>query len=215
MHRLLTLALCLSLLPAVASAESPPPEPQSEAADLAMLRKSGTYLDGLAHAREFFDMAYDVGAVRGAARWKVVHGYYLELARTNGCKKGLPFAKGPVKACHKTKGREPELLEKGYKEGKREVVEHSKQTLYPDLVEKVLLIVYDYGYVKGMKHGLRRYNDDILWGRTYYKSCLQRVNDGEHEPICASASKEWSVALLTRLRGELASHGLPVGRKRK
>ncbi|MFW2390357.1 MAG: hypothetical protein ACN4G0_18625 [Polyangiales bacterium] len=215
MHRLFALALCLFLLPVIASAESPPSETQSDANDLTRLRKSGTYQDGLAHAREFFDMAYDVGAVRGLTRWKVIHGYYLELADAKGCKKGMPFAKGPVQACRKIKGREPELLGKGYKEGKREVIEHSTLTLYPDLAEKVLLIVYDYGYAKGMKHGLRRYNDDILWGQTFYKSCLQRANDSEHEPICASASKEWSEGLLDRLRAELESHGLPVGRKRK
>jgi hypothetical protein len=215
MHRLFALALFLLSLPAVASAESPPPEAQSDANDLTMLRKSGTYQGGLAHAREFFDMAYDLGAVRGLTRWKVVHAYYLELADAKGCKKGMPFAKGPVEACRKVKGSEPKLLGKGYKEGKREVIEHSKQTLYPDLVEKVLLVVYDYGYVKGMKHGLRRYNDDILWGQRYYKSCLQRANDAEHEPVCASASKEWSDGLLERLRGELGSHGLPVERKRR
>lgn len=206
MIRILLFAVCVSLGGASASAESP----EQESDDLLLLRKSGTYQRGLSYARELFDLAYDKGAVRGATHWKSIHEHYLGLAQAIGCKKGIPFADGPARACRKLESNEPSLLGAGYEAGKREVEQQSTQSIYPDLVRNVLLVVYDYGYVQGMRHGLRRHNADIVWGQTYYKSCLERANDAEHEPVCASASKGWSKALLERMRRELESHGLPA-----
>jgi hypothetical protein len=110
---------------------------------------------------------------------------------------------------------EPKVPGSPYKKGKAELATMSLESLYPELVRKVLFVIYDYGYVQGMKHGLRKHNDDIAWAQTYYKSCVARVNDAEHEPVCAKASKAWSEALLHRLRKQIEAHGLPVGEKPK
>lgn len=205
------LFLCMVLLSSLALAEKPGGEDER----LVELRNSATYQKGLTVAREKFDMAYDMGAVRGASRWEVLHQYYVELARADGCKKGFPYADGPVEICHKVSGSEPKLLAKEYHDGKREIVRHSKQTLYPDLVKKVLSVIYDYGYVQGMKHGLRRYNDDLLWMQTYLQSCVSRANDAQHEPLCAESAKAWSAGHLEGLSKELGAHGLPAGKKPK
>jgi len=87
------------------------------------------------------------------------------------------------------------------------------ESMYPDLVRKVLFVIYDYGYVQGMKHGVRSHNDQLRWAQTYYKSCVERANDAEHEPACAEASKIWADALLEKLGKQIEAHGLPVGKK--
>jgi hypothetical protein len=212
MRRFLLLLLCAwFLLPSPVSAEGPADDEQS----LASLRHSGTYQKGLKAVRDKIEFAYDLGAVRGASHWETVHNYYVGLARTKGCQKGAPFADGPVKACHKVSKAKPKVPGSPYKKGKGELATVSLESLYPELVRKVLFVIYDYGYVQGMKHGLRHHNDDIVWAQTYYKSCVARANDAEHEPVCAKASKAWSEALLDRLGKQIEAHGLPVGEKPK
>ena len=212
MRRFLPLLLCAwFLLPSPVSAEEPADDEQW----LASLRHSGSYQKGLSKVREKIEFAYDLGAVKGASEWETVHGYYLGLARTKGCKKGAPFADGPVKACHKVSKAEPKVPGSLYKNGKGELASISLESLYAELVRKVLFVIYDYGYVQGMKHGLRQHNDDLEWAQTYYKSCVARANDAEHEPVCAKASKAWSEALLNSLGKQIEAHGLPAREKQK
>jgi len=212
MMRFLPLLLCAwFLLPSLVAAD----EPDRDEQWLATLRNSGSYQTGMNQVREKIEFAYDRGAVNGASRWDTIHAYYIELARAKGCKTGLPFADGPVKACHQVSTVEPKLLGPSYKKGREEIIALSMESLYPALVRKVLFVIYDYGYVQGLKHSLRKYNDDLVWAQTYYKSCVERANDAAHEPVCAEASKGWSGALLQRLRKQVESHGLPVGKKPK
>jgi hypothetical protein len=199
------------LLPSLAAAEEVAPDEQW----LANLRGSGTYKEGLSAVRAKIESAYDLGAVAGAVHWESIHDYYIELARAKGCKKGTPYAAGPVKACRRVSKAEPRLVGVRYKEGRKAVVALSQDTLYPALVRRVLFVIYDYGYVQGMKHSLRHHNDDLRWTQAYYKSCVNRANDAEHEPVCANASKAWSEAHLKRLRKQVESHGLPAGKKPK
>jgi hypothetical protein len=163
--------------------------------------------------REKIDFAYDLGAVKGASHWETIHGYYIELARAKGCKKGAPYADGPIKTCHEVSKAQPKLLGASYKKGRTKIVALSLESLDPELVRKVLFVIHDYGYVQGMKHGLRKHNDDLRWKQSFYESCIARANDAEHEPACAKASKSWSEALLKRLRAQVEAHGLPVGKK--
>jgi hypothetical protein len=186
MMRLLPLLLCAwFLLPSLVAAD----EPARDAQWHATLRNSGSYKTGMNQVREKIEFAYDRGAVNGASRWETIHGYYLELARAKGCKTGVPFADGPVKACHQVSTVEPKLLGPTYSQGREEIIALSMDSVYPALVRKVLFVIYDYGYVQGVKHGLRKYNDDLVWAQTYYKSCVERANDAAHEPACAEASK--------------------------
>jgi hypothetical protein len=127
----------------------------------------------------------------------------------------IEFADGPVEACHEVSQPEPKALGSPYKKGKGEIVTMSLEFLYPDLVREVLFVIYDYGYVQGMKHGSRQHNDDLEWAQTYYKSCVARANDAEHEPVYAETSKAWSEAILNGLRKEIDAHGLPAGKKPK
>jgi hypothetical protein len=210
MMRVLLFVVCACFfLPLLAAAD----EPEHNEEWLVELRHSGSYKKGLEQVREKIEFAYDVGAIRGASQWDAIHGYFIELARAKGCKKGAPFADGPVKECHVVSRAEPKLLGPSYKKGREEIIALSRESLYAALVRKVLFVIYDYGYVQGAKHSLRKYNDDLLWARTYYKSCVARANDAEHEPACADASKAWSEALLNRLGKQVESHGLPVGKK--
>ena len=199
------------LLPSLAGAE--------ESADyeqwLVALRHSGSYQKGMKHVREKIEFSYDMGAVKGASHWETIHGYYIGLARAKGCKRGTPYADGPVKACHKVSTPEPKLLGPPYNKGRDEIVALSLESLYPALVRKVLFIIYDYGYVQGMKHVLRKNNDDLRWAQSYYKSCIARANNAAQEPACARASKAWSERLLNRLRKQIEAHGLPAGKKPK
>jgi len=212
MMRFLPLLLCAwFLLPSLVAAD----EPDRDEQWLATLRNSGTYQKGMNQVREKIEFPYDRGAVNGASHWDTIHAYYIELARAKGCKTGAPVADGPVKACHQVSTVEPKLLGPSYKKGREEIIALSMESLYPALVRKVLFVINDYGYVQGLKHGLRKYNDDLVWGQTHYKSCVQRANDATHEPDCAEASKGWSAALLERLRKQVESHGLPVGKRPK
>ena len=199
------------MLPSLAAAE----EPESDAQALAALRHSGSYQEGMKQVRKKIDFAYDLGAVNGASHWNTIHSYYTELARAKGCKKGAPYADGPVKACHEVSKTAPQLLGTPYKEGRAEIVALSLESLEPELVRKVLFVIHDYGYVQGMKHGLRKHNDDLHWAQSFYKSCVTRANDAEHEPVCSESSKAWSEGLLKKLRKQVESHGLPVGKKPK
>ena len=204
--------LCAWLLvPLLAAAE----EPETEEQRLAALRHSGSYQEGMKQVREKIEFAYDLGAVEGASHWDTIHGYYVELGRAKGCKKGAPYADGPVKACHEVPNTEPTLLGTLYKEGRAKIVALSLESLDPELVRKVLFVIYDYGYVQGMKHGLRKHNDDLRWAQSFYKSCVTRANDAEHEPVCSESSKAWSEGLLKKIRKQVESHGLPVGKKPK
>ena len=212
MTRVLPFLLCAGLLvPSLAAAE----EPETEEQRLVALRNSGSYNEGMKQVREKIELTYDMGAVNGASHCDTIHGYYVEVARAKGCKKGAPYAEGPVKACHKVSKPEPKLLGAPYNKGRNAIVALSLESLYPELVRKVLFVIYDYGYVQGMKHGLRRNNDDLRWAQSYYKSCVARANDAAHEPVCASASKAWSEGLLKRLRKQIEAHGLPAGKKPK
>jgi hypothetical protein len=212
MTRALSYFLCAwMLLPSLASAE----EHVGDEQWLVALRHSGSYQEGVKRVREKLELSYDMGAVNGASHWETIHDYYVGLARAKGCKKGTPYADGPVKACHKVSKSEPKLLGAPYKKGRDEIVALSLDSLYPDLVRKVLFVIYDYGYVQGMKHVLRKNNDDLRWAQSFYRSCVARANDAAHEPVCASASKAWSDGLLKRLRREIEAHGLPAGKKSK
>ena len=210
MMRVLPLLVCAWLLvPSLAAAE----ESSKDAEWLGVLRHSGSYQRGMKQVREKIDFAYDLGAVKGALHWETIHSYYIELARAKGCKKGAPYADGPIKTCHEVSKTQPKLLGAPYEEGRTEIVTVSLETLDPGLVRQVLLVIYDYGYVHGMKHGLRKRNDDLRWVQSFYKSCVARANDAEHEPACAKSSKSWSKDLLKRLRAQVEAHGLPVGKK--
>ena len=210
MTRALTVLVFASLLlPSLAGAD----EAVSEEQALAMLRHSGSYQEGMKKVREKLEHAYDIGAVVGAAQWEKLHDYYIEVARAKGCKKGVPFAEGPVQACHKVTTPEIKPLGSRYKKGRMDVIALSSESFYPELVKKVLLVIYDYGYVQGAKHVLRKHNDDLLWAQSFYRSCIARANDAAHEPTCANASKRWSQGVLRRLRDEVEAHGLPTGKE--
>ena len=212
MIRALPFFLCAWLLvPSLADAEGDAGDEQW----LVALRHSGSYQKGMKHVREKLELSYDMGAVNGASHWETIHDYYIGLARAKGCKKGTPYADGPVKACHKMSKSEPKLLGAPYKKGRDEIVALSLESLYPGLVRKVLFVIYDYGYVQGMKHVLRKNNDDLRWTQAFYKSCFARANDAAHEPACARASKAWSEGLLNGLRRQIEAHGLPAGKKSK
>ena len=152
MKPFLALLFCACVvLPSAASAEGPRHDGQW----LATLRHSVSYEQGMKQVHEKIDFAYDQGAINGALHWETIHGYYLELGRAKGCKTGAPFADGPVRACHPVSKAKPKLLSTSYNKGREQIVTMSMESLYPALVRKVLFVIYDYGYVQGMKHGLR------------------------------------------------------------
>lgn len=188
-------------------------ERQSDEAWLAKVRGSGSYREGMAKVDELISAAYDLGAIAGASHWEDIHEYYISLARAKGCQEGTPFATGPVKACHRVSGPEPKVVAKDYANGKRRTLALTEGMIYADLVKRVLLVLYDYGYVQGLKHGLRVHNDEMRLTQTYYRSCMARANDAKGESSCAKSSKSWSNALLTRLRDSVEAHGLPARSK--
>lgn len=204
------LFLCtLVPLPFPTSAE----EAKTDEQWLLRLRNSASYKKGLIEVRKNVEAVYDSGAVNGATHWEDIHNYYIELARATGCKKGAGDAGGPSNECPKVSKAKPELLGTDYKTGKDQVIAIARETAYPNLVRQVLLTIYDYGYVQGMKHGLRSHNDNLRWKQAYYKACVERAKDAKREPVCAEASSAWSEALLKRLGKDMESHGLPAGRK--
>ena len=186
---------------------------QTDEAWLKTLRGSGSYREGMANVDRLVTAAYDIGAIAGASHWEDVHAYYTALARKKGCETGKPYAEGPVKACHVVSGPEPKIIAKDYRRGKSKTVELAAETTHPDLVRRVLLVLYDYGYVQGLKHGLRTHNDDIVLAQTYYRSCMSRANAAKGEPVCAKASKTWSDALLGRLSKRIEGHLLAAEKK--
>ena len=206
----LALTFC-AVQPSLAQADETP----GDANWVKTVRGSGTYQKGLTQVRRLVDAAYDVGALRGAAHWEYVHEYYLGLARAKGCQRGTPFATGPVEACYQVPGPEPELTGVEYRQGKGEVEKLADSTLYPSVVRKILFVLYDYGYLQGMKHGVRVHNEDIRLAQSYYRACMERANDAEGEPSCAKGSKAWADALLERLKKRIEAHGLQADQAAK
>jgi hypothetical protein len=176
------------------------------------VRGSGSYQQGLTRVRDLVDRAYDIGALKGAKHWEDMRAYYISMARKKGCERGKPYAEGPVKACHQVTEKTPSLMGSDYRDGAKEVADVANETLYPDLVERVLKSLYDYGYVQGMKHGVRANNDSIRIKQTYYRSCVARATSAKGEEACATGSREWSDALIARVRKQLEAHGLPAGK---
>jgi hypothetical protein len=176
------------------------------------VRGSGSYQEGLRKVREAIDKAYDIGALKGAAHWDDIHEYFISLARAKGCERGTPHARGPVKACHQVTGKEPPITGSDYAAGVKEVSAMADDSLYADRVRLVLMSLYDYGYVQGMKHGVRVHNDDIRLRQSYYRSCMARASGTEGERACATGSKQWSEAQVNRLRKRIEAHGLPAGK---
>lgn len=176
------------------------------------VRGSGSYQEGLRKVRDLVDRAYDIGAIKGAAYWDGIHEYFLSLARAKGCEQGTPYADGPVKACLQVSGKEPAVTGPPYRAGLSEVSAMATNTLYPERIEPMLKNLYDYGYVQGMKHGVRAHNDDIRISQAYYRSCMLRASSNEGERACAEGSKTWSAALVERWRRRIEAHGLPVAK---
>lgn len=176
------------------------------------VRGSGSYREGLTKVRDLIDRAYDIGALEGAKHWEEMRTYYISLARNKGCERGKPYAEGPVKACHQVTENPPSIMGSDYRAGATEVADIANETLYPDLVERVLKSLYDYGYVQGMKHGIRANNDSIRFKQTFYRACVARATSTKGEEACATSSRKWSDALIARVRKELESHGLPAGK---
>lgn len=202
------LLCCAPLLPSPVSAEEA--REASNEQWLAMLRGSGTYHDGITRVRRYVDAAYDDGAIAGASHWEDIHEYYIGLARKKGCEKGVPFAEGPVKACHQVSGPSPKLVGTTYEKAKKAALKRADASVYPERVRAVLEILFEYGYVQGLKHGLRAHNDAIRLPQAYYRSCMSRANSAEGEPVCAKSSKLWSEALLEKLEKRMEAHGLPA-----
>ena len=210
--RFLALAVCL-WLPSLAAAEEAPAEPQSEEARLKMLRGSGSYQEGLGNVRRLVEKAYDLGAIAGASHWEDMHDHYTRVALAKGCHRGKPLANDPVEACQEVRVPEPEVTGRDYTEGMAKTRTLAKQTLYPDTVERILVVLYDYGYVQGMRYGVRVHNDDIRFAQAYYRACMERASGGKGENTCAKSSKAWADSLLKRLRNQVEAHGLPARSK--
>lgn len=202
-------AAILFVLTNVALAE----EAKTDAQWLKELRGSGTYRQGMAYVERVVEAAYDIGAIAGASHWEDVHAYYTRLARSKGCTRGSRSDGERVRACPRVSSVEPSLLGADYRDGKREVDKLALQTSYPDLLQRVLAVLYEYGYVQGMKHGMRVHDEDIRLRQTYYRACVERAQDAALEPVCAEASKAWARRLLARLNERIEAHGIPDGDK--
>ena len=177
------------------------------------LRGSRSYQAGLKAVQGLVERAYDSGAGASARHWQEVHEYYLSLARMKGCEEGKPHAEGPIEACHRVSGPDPDIIGLACYVAKRDAVRSARETSYPKLVLQALLVIYDYGYVQGMKHGLAISNDDVRLKQACYRACVARASGGQHEPACADASKAWADDLLDRLKRRIEAHGLPAGAK--
>jgi hypothetical protein len=214
MNQLLPFALCLCVLsPSAAGAEEPQEQPQTEEQWLKALRGSDTYREGRDNVSRFVDQAYDLGAIAGASHWDDMNEYYAGLARAKGCETGKPFADGPVKACHRVEGPEPKLVGRDHAEGMAKAVALAEETSYPDRIEPVLVLLYDYGYVQGLKHGIRVNNESIRLRQTYFRACMARANGGKGEPACAEGAKTWTTKLLDRVHQRVETHALPARSK--
>jgi hypothetical protein len=197
-----------ALLPLAAAAEERPSGPQAEEQWLKALRGSTTYRQGLGDVRSLVEKAYDLGAIAGASHWEDMHEYYDGLARAKGCERGMPFARGPTKACHRVVAPEPALTGRDYHEGMATAVKLAEETSYPELIEEILRVLYDYGYIQGLKHGIHVRNDDIRLAQSYYRACMSRANDAKGEPACAEGSKAWAAETLEHLRKQIEGHSL-------
>jgi hypothetical protein len=210
MSRIICTLACLACFtPALwAAADEAPSQPNSEEQWLLDLRNSASYKKGMETMHADVDLAYDRGAIRGAKHWEMVHRYYLDLAVANGCKDSMQFAEGPLRSCEKVPRTKPTLRGPDYQEGQKEVAALAHDTRRPAGVHSVLLSIFDYGYVQGLRHGLRAHNDDLEWKEAYYKACITRANEAEAEPMCAERSKIWSAAVLAKIKKQIESFGL-------
>lgn len=216
MSRFVLLSLCLSLSSASwARAEDAPPKPTSEEQWLRGLRGSTSYREGMANVRRLVEAAYDEGAIAGASHWDDLREYYISLGREKGCKQGLPYAQGPTKACHRAVGAPPGITGRIYEERAAKVAKLADETSHPETVRRVLVVLFDYGYVQGLKHGLRSNEDEIRWRQAYYRSCMTRANDAAGETTCANGSKEWATGALDEIEKQINTHGLTAGQSSK
>jgi hypothetical protein len=210
MSRIMLMAACLASSSFALSAtanEPAPKQPKTEEQWLVELRNSASYKKGLEAMHGNVDFAYDQGAVRGAKHWETVHRYYLDLATANGCKDGMRLAEGPVRSCQNVPSLAPALGGAPYEEGKKEVMNLAREALRPARAQSVLLSIFDYGYIQGMRHGLRVHNDDLEWKQAYYQACVTRANDAAAEPTCSEKAKAWSAAVLERIKKQLDHFG--------
>jgi hypothetical protein len=210
---LITIFALLATSPSLAEERPAEAAPPTEEAKAKAVRGSTSYREGLKNVHERVEAAYDLGALAGAAHWEHIHDYYSSVARTKGCEQGMPYAQGPVEACHQTSGPRPKIVGAEYQAGKAEIDQQAKDTLYPDLVKVVLQGLYDYGYVQGMKHGLRKHNDDLALAQTYYRACMARATGPKGEAACSKGSKAWADELVAQLKRQVEAHGLPAGKK--
>lgn len=216
MTRFVPLALFLALSSSsIAAAEDVPEPPTAEEQWLRSLRGSGSYRDGLHNVRTLVEQAYDLGAIAGASHWEDVHEYYTSVARAQGCARGNAFTDELMKACHRETGPEPKLVGRDYDEGLAKAETLADEVLHRSLVKRILAVLYDYGYVQGLKHGLRTYNEDIRFVQTYYRSCMERANNAKAEGPCAEGAKSWAGKLLERLRRQIDAHGLSASSEPK
>lgn len=198
------------VLPGSARAE----ERKSDDAWLKELRASGAYRQGRDYVSKVVDQAYDIGAVAGASHWEDVHAYYTRLARSQGCEKGSSSDSGHVRACPRVSSTRPKLTGVAYAEGLRDAEKLALDKRHGELLRRVLALLYDYGYVQGLKHGLLVHNDDIRLTQEYYRACIERARLAAMEPMCAEAAKAWSRTLLAGLNGRIEAHGIPDGDRR-
>jgi hypothetical protein len=209
MTRFLPLALCLTLRStSIAAAEDVPERPTAEAQWLRSLRGSGSYRDGLRSVRTLVEQAYDLGAIAGASHWEDVHEYYTSVARAKGCERGNTFTDELMQACHRETGPEPKLVGRDYNEGLVKAATLADEVSHRSLVKRMLAVLYDYGYVQGLKHGLRTHSEGIRLVQIYFRSCMERANDAKAEGSCAEGAKSWVGKLLERLRRHIDAHGL-------
>lgn len=198
----------VSLLSLRAAAnEGAPAKPKTEEQWLAELRNSASYKKGLEAMHADVDLAYDRGAIRGAKHWETIHRYYLDLGAARGCKDSLQFVQGPIRTCEKVAATAPALRGTPYEEGQKEITDFVKEAGRPVRARSVLLSIFDYGYVQGLRHGLRFHNDDLEWKEAYYKACITRANEAEAEPLCAERAKIWSASVLENLKKQIDAFG--------
>ncbi len=169
----------------------------------------------MANVSRLIEAAYDEGAIAGASHWDDLREYYLSLAREKGCQQGLPYSEGPTKTCHRAEGEKPAMTGRVYDERLAKVAKLADETSHPSAVRRVLVVLFDYGYVQGLKHGVRSRQDAIRWKQAFYRSCMTRANDAKGETPCANGSKEWTDRTLGEIENRIEMHGLPAERSPK